>query len=124
MVVGWIPKAFVKPLTPGLADRLRDIREDLRPQELEQAEHDRNSSPVRRAMNSIDSGLNRSLPPSYRQTSNQVCFFLLYSAGVSGSFLTGCSPNLVALESETVITKILAAYQISRYCIRTFSGRS
>lgn len=44
-VIGWIPQAFVKPLTKEMADRLRNVHEELRVYEYE-AEQLYNSAPV------------------------------------------------------------------------------
>lgn len=43
--VGWIPQAFVKPLTDEMSERLRNVREELRVFEYE-AEELYNSAPI------------------------------------------------------------------------------
>lgn len=44
-VIGWIPQAFVKPLSEEMTDRLRNVREELRVYEYE-AEQLYNSAPI------------------------------------------------------------------------------
>lgn len=65
-IVGWIPEAFVKSLTPEMAETLRRITPELRVYEY-QAEVLYNTAPTNRPI-AMDSNLHRSLPPPYRPT--------------------------------------------------------
>lgn len=76
-VVGWIPEAFVRPLTPQMARRLREMREELRVYEF-QAEQLYNAASTS-SLGLIDSAPGPSHPPVYWQNDPPVCLLVSMS---------------------------------------------
>jgi hypothetical protein len=115
-VVGWIPEAFVKPLTAQMARRLREIREELRVYEF-QAEQ-LYSAASSSSLGLIDS-TGPSNPPAYWQNNPPVCLLVSMPVLLFSSRLI-----LVTLEPETVVIPIYSPHRVARGSKWSFSGRS